>query len=261
MSMLRFAADTARGRVRLELPSSDDRRDAVAHALALEAAQGLVDALELWDEAPLELSPCHEADAGAQAIATISDASLAPVGTRLALPWPWAAAAPRAVPSALSGSGVSWERIPFLCELARFDALPVYALDEGGVLLLPPSFDTPWTLRLVSPALGMVMDAPCCGLNSPWRLEVPPHAMTADDQAWRVVLADAFLLHPLQCLPGNDTTIHWPRQLAAHLLPPGSTEPIARGTLVPALAGAALWVAPAVTPSPIHAAAFDAQPA
>ena len=38
MSMLRFGADTAWGRVQLELPSADAHRDAVAHALAVDAA-------------------------------------------------------------------------------------------------------------------------------------------------------------------------------------------------------------------------------
>ncbi|RQP21274.1 hypothetical protein [Piscinibacter terrae] len=263
MSMLRFAADTAWGRVRLDLPSPDEHRDAVAHALAVEAAHGLIDALEQWGDAVLDVSPCTEVSDDAAVLASITDASLAPTGSRLALPWRWMAAAPRAVPPALSGHGVSWERIPVICELARFDAapLPANALDDGGVLLLPPSFDAHWTLRLVSSILDMAMDAPCTGLNSPWRLAVPPQAVDASEQAWRVVLADALLLHPLQCLPGNDTTIHWPRQLAAHLLPPGSTEPVARGRLMPALAGAALWVAPAIRPAPTQATTLDAQPA
>jgi hypothetical protein len=258
MSMLRFAADTAWGRVRLELPSADAHRDAVAHALAVDAAHVLIDALEQWGGDALEISPCAEAGNEPHITATVTDASLAPVGSRIALPWRWMAATAHTVPAALGG-GIAWERIALSCELARFRhaPLPSAVPEEGGVLLLPPSFDASWTLRLVSAALRIAIDAPCQGLGAPWPLAVPAQTADLDDQAWRVVLADALLLHPLQCLAGNDTTIHWPHQRAAHLLPPGGTEPVARGMLMPALAGAALWIAPTARPQPNQPSVSD----
>jgi hypothetical protein len=186
--MLHFDAVLNIGVVRLALPGSDERHDAVSHALALRAHWPLLEAIEACLGETLDPVPAAPRDADRDAvvlrIATGGSLSVPIAALRAPLPATWRDA-----------GTLLWPMWP--CEV-RLDAVPSGRVSQaelhpGCVLLLPRSFAPAWSASVhAQPPIAIGARA------AQWhaekhRLELPPAPAEPDasprDDDWQVVLA------------------------------------------------------------------------
>jgi hypothetical protein len=191
---------------------------------------------------------------------------------RLGLPWPQLLAAGPAP----SGGPWAWPTLAWRAELARYRQPPLPATALGGTgaatagaLLLPPSFEGAWRVLLRCAEPPLQAEAEWIGPGHAWQLCGPPEAADADTQADLGEAPDAWwveLSEPWQA--SVPTVLGWPvaapaedgaalpappqRPPSGHAQlcgPAADTTPGLRwpGEVVPALGGAALWLA---TPPP-----------
>ena len=252
-----FEAPLGDGALGLQVPAAnDDSADALAAAQALSHCEALLCALETWLAAPLDPAPLL---AGAERqpptgrlTATVTRTALAPAGTRLFVPLALALRC-GALPITLQHGALVWASLSVEVELARYaePPLPRSGLATGGMLLLPRSFEPPWRVQLRSREHHTEWTAHWRGPGSPFE---PTGAADRLDEpapgAWRVVLAAPLLLDPAPWLAGAAMPLGLlPDDASAWLLAPARGAPIAHGSVVPALQGAGVWLAPGV-PAP-----------
>lgn len=248
-----FEAVAPGGALRLVLPATGPCTDAVGMALLLARAEPLVAELERWLGVALDPAPVPPVDLHLPTglLAMVGDEALAPVGTELHLPLALMLRAP-GMPASMRGESLVWQAMAFELELARYAQSPVprEGAERGGVLLLPGSFEPHWAVRLVSRAMGLVIDARWAGPGHALRIDSPAKPLDDAPPAWRVVLSRTIELDPVQAF---GATPHAPQQLPVHgnepcaarlVSPDGSGPPFAAGSVVAALQGAALWVPP-----------------
>ena len=271
-----FAGAAPGGALTLQWPAAaDGAHDAVAAALALADCEPLLALLEAWLGLPIDPAPAADSGPGGAAgviAAELDDAALAPPGTRIGVPWALLARRP-APPDALRE--LRWAALHFEVELATFAQSPLpadFSRDDGdgGALLLPPSFEPGWPLRLYEASHGLQWLASWNGTSAEAMPAVPPQPGLADPARWRVVL-DAPLRVEIAHALGWTAARHAPlpavlpapfaAACTARLLAPGRSEPEARGGLVPMLRGAGLAWGPlreALAGPPLHEATATA---
>lgn len=267
MKPIDFEQPTAEGSLRLQVPSLGPQpRDPAGAALALANCEGLLLALETWlgralDPSPLEGDAAVPADA---VTAQVNDPALAPAGTALAVPLALLQAHPQ-LPDCLGGDALAWTPFHFDVELARYERLPLPddAPASGGVLLLPGSFQAAWPVRLLHRGLGIDWPAAWRGPGSAFELDAMPRARPpepGEPAAWRVILSAGLNIDVARALAGDMPALRLDGEAAtrAALFGPLADTPIAHGRVVPALQGAALWLAPG--PAPVTPASAATRP-
>ena len=178
-----FQAPLPTGSLRLALPVA--AADAVAAALALDAHEGLLAALEQALQQPLDPRPVPSF--GAEPLADPTLWADAGDGVRVGLPW-----------SALAALGeaprwpLRWPTLSFEVELAAFAQRPLPEAAAEGVLLLPPAFQAPWRVLLHAAEHGLAMDAEWRGPGSDIVCHAAPEPAADPRPPWRVVLAERF---------------------------------------------------------------------
>ena len=178
-----FQAPLPTGSLRLALPAG--AADAVAAALALDAHEGLVAALEQALQQPLDPRPVPNFGAEPAADPTLwADAG---DGVRVGLPWS-ALVALDAAPR----WPLHWPSLSFEVELAAFAQRPLPEAAADGVLLLPPAFQPPWRVLLHDAEHGLAMDAEWRGPGSDIVCHAAPEPAPGARPPWRVVLAERF---------------------------------------------------------------------
>jgi len=222
-----FEAQAREGVLQLVLP--DERGDAVAAALALAEHEPLVAVLEQWLQQPLDPQPVPRADAGPGLWWT----EAAPV--QIGLAWPLLAAQARAPAWALR-----WPDFSFEATVARFDVAPRPADAQGGVLLLPPSFEGAWRVNLSAPLKGLLAEAEWRGPGHELLLVDPPEPGEAPDAGWRVLLADPLRRSLPELLGWIEPAVPWCPGDGAWLLGPDGSRHA--GRIAPALDGFGLWL-------------------
>lgn len=235
-----------------EVPT-DAVTDAVTHALLLARADPLLTALEDWWQITLDPAPRTAATMGIDAPALelrVLDSTLAPEGTRLALP----ACPLSAAPSQLCHPKVAWPALD--CEI-DIDHLPLDllgALRPGGLVLLPRSLQQPWRAQVRSlsgaitsraafdPRAGSIRLTPCAPSQAGGRAEAT-QAGCPDSRAVRITL-DPRLQWPQDMLHGWCPPEHCTEVLVPHLTASLwlDTHRCARGRLIPAGQGYGLWL-------------------
>jgi hypothetical protein len=245
-----FQAPLPTGSLRLALPA--DAADAVAAALALDAHEGLVAALEQALQQPLDPRPVPNFGAEPPADPTLwADAG---AGVRVGLPWSALAAL-----SAAPRWPLRWPSLSFEVELAAFAQRPLPVEESAaadGVLLLPPAFQPPWRILLHDAEHGLVMDAEWRGPGSDIVCHAAPEPAAGARPPWRVVLAERFE-RPLAQWLGWEAAPPLSGGAAAALLgPAGPAMAASAGSFAPAseslygLANAEHSARPSVTAAP-----------
>ncbi len=261
-----YAASTGHGELRLELETVSAAAPACAAeaALRLALAEPLLQALEEWLETlpgsveppdwQWQAAPARDPSPGATA-----RWAGAGVGASLSLPWTLLRRLPPP-PDALA-SGLLWLPVQAEVVLATLTLPPQEeaALEPGGALLLPASFEPDWIaclraaderpgglLVVVDPAGTAVRQ--CIGAGEPGG--VPP-ADFPDADRWSVRCALPEPLAAELLLGWRDEAIAvdpgWPVELAcpspgASLGGPAPEVGRARGRLMPWGEGRALWI-------------------
>lgn len=222
-----FEAQAREGVLRLVLP--DERGDAVAAALALAEHEALIVVLEQWLQQPLDPQPVARADAGPG----LWWAEAGPV--QIGMAWPLLAAQTRAPAWTLR-----WPDFPFEATVAAFDEAPRPADAQGGVLLLPPAFESAWRVNLHAPLKDLLAEAEWRGPGHELLLVNPPEPGAAPDAGWRVQLAEPLMRSLPELLGWIAPVTPWcPGDLAYLLGPDGSRH---AGHIAPALGGFGLWL-------------------
>jgi hypothetical protein len=222
-----FEAPTAAGPLRLTLP--DEPGDAVTAALALSAHEPAVAALEEWLQQALDPQPVP-AEGHAPSLLW-ADAG----GLRIGVPWALLQAQTRAPQAAWV-----WPELVFQVDIATFETVPTPPAKDADVLLLPPSFETPWRVRLHDERHELAANAEWQGPDTELRLLAAPVHHSAPRPACRVELIHA-CRRPLPDLLGwQPPTQPWrPGAQATLKLPEGQAL---SGRIAPALQGFGLWV-------------------
>jgi hypothetical protein len=219
--------------VRLELAAAHGG-DAVGAALALFDVEPLLAGLEQWLGMTLDLAPVSELVAPEPGLVWCSTLQ----GARLGLPWLLLAQAP---PTGMPE--LHCPELELQVEVERWTELPAQppSIAQGGLMLLPASFEEPWRVTLTQSALGFEVDAHWAG---------PGHAPTLAG-ALRPVSTGAACVRlvqtlrwPLAAALGWSCAPEQPLADAARAWPALARQPSFSGRIVPALRGAALLVAP-----------------
>lgn len=122
-------------------------------------AQGLVQQLAHWCGVSLmfKASPWPAQEQPTEVIATVCDARLAPVGSRVSIPL--ALLKETTPPLPLQGAAMKWPSMSFLVEMASLEesAIEPTHVQEGGLTLLPHAFQSPWVVHLIQEQSGCMM--------------------------------------------------------------------------------------------------------
>lgn len=243
-----YQGASACGPVGLVLDRAPDAVCAVTGAeqvLRLAQAEPLIRAVEQWLQGPWDPAP-HAGTLMDGFRAEVRDPALAPPGTTLVLPLQALGTPP---PDALRAPALNWAAQPAMVLLGEVPAEALEQLEPGGLLWLPASFGTPWTVSLIDPVRRL---PPCAA-----RLELAAQRLTVAPQdqgavAGRAAPDGALQVHlacPLQ-LPLDHwlgwgragAAFHWPvPQPWAAELRQGDTVH-ARGALLPMGAGCGLRI-------------------
>lgn len=253
------AAAAQPGRLELWVGQDGAASDAVAQALALDAAMPLLGAVEAWLGAPI----AHLRPAAPPLQWPSHDDALTlslPDGSRLALPWAVLRPGHR---FDAGGVAVTWPALA--CELQiealASDRIDARALAPGAVLLLPASFAATaglalplraraahaWPtlcglawhprrdwLRLTAPTLEDEAPSHQAGAASPSRTHGPSPGDGHAEPAWHIVAAEPLLLSAA-CWFGGGAERPLPPPRRATLR--HGARALAHGALVPAGAG------------------------
>lgn len=180
-------------------------------------AQGLIQQLSHWAGTPLAFldSPWPlSADPG-ELVATVCDARLAPVGTRIAIPR--GLLKETTPPLLLQGAAIKWPTLSFQVLLATLtdSAVEPSHVQDGGLTLLPHAFQSPWVVHLIQEQTGCMMighlrvDPGVVQLRQ--RLSAPESPAQADlvtPDEWAVFLARPLVMDlptAMGWVPGADT--------------------------------------------------------
>lgn len=167
-------------------------------------SDGLIQQLTLWCQQPLTFTPVSDPAQCEQAAVVrgvVSDMRLAPVGTEVVLPLALLKSMPPPLP--LQGAAMTWPKLTFQVTVASLDesAIEPSHVQEGGMMLLPQAFQSPWVVRLhagdVSCTLwghlqlnaGVIDLVPSVDVDGLNEDDAP-----ALDSAWRVHLARSVVL-------------------------------------------------------------------
>lgn len=138
-------ASTPWGPVFLQLPRG-----------GVDDAQGLIQQLSHWCQRPLVFSQSvavHVRNPGVL-LGTVCDAKLAPIGAQVEIPFGLMRAT--SPPLALQGASIKWPQLTFLVTVASLEDAEIEPrhVQEGGLMLLPHSFQSPWLVHLTEPRHG-----------------------------------------------------------------------------------------------------------
>lgn len=120
--------------------------------LQMAKAESLISAIEQWQQAPWNLAPdplsWNAPDLVDGCEAVVCAPALAPVGTRLRLPWSALHIAP---PSWLQAPHVAWPCMAAEVCIDHLHGDELHGLSAGSLLWLTPSFNTVWPIALRDP--------------------------------------------------------------------------------------------------------------
>lgn len=138
-------ASTPWGPVFLQLPRG-----------GVDDASGLIQQLSHWCQRPLVFAKSvdvHVRNPGAW-LGTVCDAKLAPVGTQIEIPFGLMRSTPP--PLALQSASIKWPQLTFHVTVASLEDAEIEPrhVQEGGLMLLPHSFQSPWLVHLTERQQG-----------------------------------------------------------------------------------------------------------
>jgi len=221
--------EAAAGDQRLSFVLPDAPGDAVDAALALSGHELLLEVLEDWLQLALDPRPVPHAGTGAPLLWAESNQLL------VGLPWSLLTAQAQGPAWPLL-----WPELEFEVEVAAFQDAPLPATAQGGVLLLPPAFDSAWRVLLHAREPGLLAEAEWRGPGGELLLCAPPEARVPALAPWRVQLATP-CRRPLPELLGWEPPAEpWLPDGRARLHGPMGEG--RAGRIAPALAGAGLWL-------------------
>jgi len=222
-----FEARANEGLLRLVLP--DEAGDPVAAALALAEQEPLIAVLEQWLQQPLDPQPVPRGEPGPQLW-------WAEAGTvQLGFEWSLLAAQTQAPAWTLR-----WPDFHFEATVAGFDEAPRPVDAQGGVLLLPPAFESAWRVNLQAPLKGLMAEAEWRGPGSELLLVNPPEPGEAAEPAWRVQLVEPLVRSLPELFGWIEAASEWRPGDMAHLLGPDDSRHA--GHIAAALGGFGLWL-------------------